>query len=87
MRFLCNHNQRLPNTIFDFRKIPNKKLAPSDSLIYGDEWKTYDGLMNVDYKKHYISCESNFVLFIISDNQILENTIFDFHNNPIITLL
>ena len=23
MRFLCNHNQRLPNAIFDFRKIPN----------------------------------------------------------------
>ena len=29
-----------------------KKLAPSDSTIYSDEWKTYDGLVNAGYKKH-----------------------------------
>ena len=30
-----------------------KKLAPSDSTIYSDEWKAYDGLVNAGYKKHY----------------------------------
>ena len=30
-----------------------KKPVPSNSIIYSNEWKTYDGLMNVDYKKHY----------------------------------
>jgi transposase len=30
-----------------------KRLAPSDSTIYSDEWKTYDGLVNAGYKKHY----------------------------------
>jgi transposase len=30
-----------------------KKLAPSDSIIYSDEWKAYDGLVNAGYKKHY----------------------------------
>ena len=30
-----------------------KKLAPSDSTIYSDEWKAYDGLVNTGYKKHY----------------------------------
>ena len=27
-----------------------KKLAPSDSTIYSDEWKAYDGLVNAGYK-------------------------------------
>lgn len=30
-----------------------KKLAPSDSTIYSDEWRAYDGLVNAGYKKHY----------------------------------
>ena len=30
-----------------------KRLAPDDSTICGDEWKSYDGLVNADYKKHY----------------------------------
>ncbi len=30
-----------------------KKLAPEDSTIYSDEWKAYDGLVNVGYKRHY----------------------------------
>ena len=30
-----------------------KKMAPSASTIYSDEWKAYDGLVNVGYKKHY----------------------------------
>ena len=30
-----------------------KKLAPKDSTIYSDEWKAYDGLVNVGYKRHY----------------------------------
>ena len=30
-----------------------KKLAPSDSTIYGDDRKAYDGLVNAGYKKHY----------------------------------
>ena len=30
-----------------------KKLAPDDSVIYSDEWKAYDGLVNVGYKEHY----------------------------------
>jgi transposase len=30
-----------------------KKLAPDDSVIYSDEWKAYDGLVNIGYKKHY----------------------------------
>ena len=29
-----------------------KKLASSNSTIYSDEWKTYDGLVSVGYKKH-----------------------------------
>jgi transposase-like protein len=31
-----------------------KKLAPSDSTIYSDEWKAYDGLVNAGYKKSII---------------------------------
>jgi transposase len=30
-----------------------KKLAPDDSVIYSDEWKAYDGLVNLGYDKHY----------------------------------
>lgn len=32
-----------------------KKLAPDndDTTIYSDEWKVYDGLVNMGYKKHY----------------------------------
>ncbi len=30
-----------------------KNFAPSDSTIYSDEWRTYDGLVNAGYKKHY----------------------------------
>ncbi|GHS91376.1 hypothetical protein FACS1894139_19060 [Planctomycetales bacterium] len=30
-----------------------KRLAPDDSVIYSDEWKAYDGLVNDGYKKHY----------------------------------
>ena len=32
-----------------------KKLVPDndDTTIYSDEWKAYDGLVNVGYKKHY----------------------------------
>ena len=31
-----------------------KKLAPDDdNIIYSDEWKAYDGLVNMGYKKHY----------------------------------
>ena len=30
-----------------------KKFAPSNSTIYSDEWKAYDGLVNAGYKKHY----------------------------------
>ena len=31
-----------------------KKIAPDDNnVIYTDEWKAYDGLVNVGYKKHY----------------------------------
>jgi transposase len=30
-----------------------KRLAPDDSVIYSDEWKAYDGLVNVGYKEHY----------------------------------
>ena len=27
-------------------------LAPNDATAYSDEWKAYDGLVNVGYKKH-----------------------------------
>ena len=30
-----------------------KKLAPSDSTIYGDDRKAYDGFVNADHKKHH----------------------------------
>jgi transposase len=30
-----------------------KRLAPDDSVIYSDEWKAYDGLVNLGYDKHY----------------------------------
>ena len=30
-----------------------KQLASEDSTIYSDEWKAYDGLVNLGYKKHY----------------------------------
>ena len=30
-----------------------KRLAPNNSIIYSDEWKAYDGLVNAGYKKHY----------------------------------
>ena len=30
-----------------------KRLAPDDSVMYSDEWKAYDGLVNVGYKEHY----------------------------------
>ena len=31
-----------------------KKIAPDDNnIIYTDEWKVYDGLVNIGYKKHY----------------------------------
>jgi transposase len=30
-----------------------KALAPEGSVIYSDEWKAYDGLVNVGYKRHY----------------------------------
>lgn len=30
-----------------------KRLAPDDSVIYSDEWKAYDGLVNLGYKEHY----------------------------------
>ena len=38
-----------------------KKLAPDndDTTIYSDEWKAYDGLVNVGYKKHYRVKHSN----------------------------
>ena len=28
-------------------------LNNNDTTIYSDEWKSYDGLVNVGYKKHY----------------------------------
>jgi transposase len=30
-----------------------KRLTPDDSVIYSDEWRAYDGLVNVGYKHHY----------------------------------
>jgi transposase len=30
-----------------------EKLTSTDSTIYSDEWKSYDGLVNAGYKKHY----------------------------------
>ena len=30
-----------------------KRLAPDDSVLYTDEWKAYDGLVNMGYKHHY----------------------------------
>ena len=37
-----------------------KKLAPDDdNIIYSDEWKAYDGLVNMGYKKHYRVKHSN----------------------------
>jgi transposase len=30
-----------------------EKLALTDSTIYSDEWKSYDGLVNAGYKKLY----------------------------------
>jgi transposase len=30
-----------------------KRLAHNDCTIYSDEWKAYDGLVNVGYKQHY----------------------------------
>jgi transposase len=30
-----------------------KRLAPNDSIIYSDEWKSYDGLVNMGYQQHY----------------------------------
>jgi transposase len=30
-----------------------KELAPDDSVLYSDEWKAYDGLVNVGYKEHH----------------------------------
>ena len=34
MRFLCTHNQRPPNAIFDFRKIPNKYMVIEILLFF-----------------------------------------------------
>lgn len=38
-----------------------KKITPNndDTTIYSDEWKAYDGLVNVGYKKHYRVKHSN----------------------------
>ena len=36
-----------------------RKLAPEDSVIYSDEWKAYDGLVNVGCKDHYRVKHSN----------------------------
>jgi len=30
-----------------------KRVIPDDSVVYSDEWKAYDGLVSVGYKKHY----------------------------------
>ncbi len=30
-----------------------KRLASDESDIYSDEWKAYDGLVNMGYKRHY----------------------------------
>jgi transposase len=30
-----------------------KGIAPGDATVYSDEWKAYDGFVNVGYKKHY----------------------------------
>jgi transposase len=30
-----------------------KGVVPGGSVVYSDEWKAYDGLVNVGYKKHY----------------------------------
>jgi len=30
-----------------------KAFVPDEAVIYSDEWKAYDGLVNVGYKKHY----------------------------------
>lgn len=30
-----------------------KRLAPDDSTVYSDEWKAYDGLASLGYKRHY----------------------------------
>lgn len=39
-----------------------KRLAPNNSIIYSDEWKAYDGLVNAGCKKHYrvTHCEDVF---------------------------
>jgi transposase len=36
-----------------------KSNTTSDSVIYSDEWKSYDGLVNKGYKKHYRVKHSN----------------------------
>ncbi|MDR1145149.1 MAG: IS1595 family transposase [Verrucomicrobiales bacterium] len=30
-----------------------RRLAPIDAVLYSDEWKSYDGLVNVGYQQHY----------------------------------
>ncbi len=40
-----------------------KRLAPDDSVIYSDEWKAYDGLVNIGYKNHYRVKHSDDVFF------------------------
>jgi transposase len=30
-----------------------EKLAPTNSTIYSDEWKAYDGLVNMGYREHH----------------------------------
>lgn len=30
-----------------------KGFVPDDAVVYSDEWKAYDGLVNVGYKRHY----------------------------------
>ena len=42
-----------------------KKIVPDndDTTIYSDEWKAYDGLVNVGYKKHYRVKHSNIIKY------------------------
>lgn len=53
-----------------------KKLAPDDdNIIYSDEWKAYDGLVNMGYKKHYRVKHSN---DIFSNGKVHVNGIENF---------
>ena len=53
-----------------------KRLAPNDdNIIYSDEWKAYDGLVNMGYKKHYRVKHSN---DIFSNGKVHVNGIENF---------